>query len=106
MLRILIVGAFGTIGKYVTKELQPDTEIITASFSQGDIRVDLNSIDSINTMYESLNGDLDAVICVASRGVVLKHLTDWTSLRLQFFHCQHLFHRFLKTNLKSLGYRP
>lgn len=75
-MRVLIVGAFGTIGKYVTQELQRDTEIITASFSQGDVRVDLSSIDSINAMYSSLNCDLDAVICVASRGVVLKHLTE------------------------------
>ena len=90
-MQILIVGAFGTIGKYVTHELKRDAEIIAASFSQGDVRVDLNSIDSINTMYESLSGDLDAVICVASRGVVLKHLTEMQvtdyqdSLRQKFY---------------------
>lgn len=61
MMRILIIGAFGTIGKYVTKELQSDTEIITASLSQGDIRVDLNSIDSINTML-GLNNILEEKI--------------------------------------------
>ena len=75
-MRVLIVGAFGTIGKYVTQELSRDTDIITASYSQGDLQVDLNSIDSINAMYEKINMDLDAVVCVASRGVVLKHLTE------------------------------
>lgn len=77
-MRVLIIGASGTIGGYLLQELAQDTEIITASHSQGDIRVDLGSIDSINAMYEKINTYLDAVVCVASRGVVLKHLTEMT----------------------------
>lgn len=90
-MRVLIVGAYGTIGKYVTQELRQDTDIVTASYSQGDLHVDLNSIDSINAMYDKVNMDLDAVVCVASRGVVLKHLTDMQvadyheSLQQKFF---------------------
>tara|TARA_Y100000588_G_C14233910_1_gene916416 strand:- start:766 stop:1371 length:606 start_codon:yes stop_codon:yes gene_type:complete len=75
-MRVLIVGAYGVIGKYVTQELRRDTDIVTASYSQGDLHVDLSSIDSINEMYDKVNLDLDAVVCVASRGVVLKHLTE------------------------------
>lgn len=95
-MRVLIVGAFGTIGSYVTQELAHDTDIITAGYSQGDIRVDLNSIDSINEMYEKIEMDLDAVICVASRGVILKHLTEMTvkdyqvSLQQKFYGQIHL----------------
>lgn len=75
-MRVLIIGAYGTIGSYLTQELARDTEIITASYSQGDFRVDLGSIDSINAMYENIKTDLDAIVCVASRGVVLKHVTE------------------------------
>ena len=95
-MRVLIVGAFGTIGKYVKKELERDCEIITASLSQGDLQVVLNSTDSINTMYESITNPLDAVVCVASRGVVLKHITEvqisdyQTSLQQKFYGQIHL----------------
>lgn len=95
-MRILIVGAFGTIGNYVTQELAHNADIITASYSQGDVRVDLSSLDSINAMYEKINIELDAVICVASRGVILKHLTTMqvsdyqASLQQKFYGQIHL----------------
>ncbi|WP_099156609.1 short chain dehydrogenase [Virgibacillus ndiopensis] len=65
-MKILIVGASGTIGKAITKELQSDHEIICAGRNGSDVSVDITSIDSIKTMYEKV-GKLDAVVNAAGR---------------------------------------
>ncbi|TPE49463.1 short chain dehydrogenase [Maribrevibacterium harenarium] len=60
-MRILIVGAQGTIGKAVVEELATRHEIITAGRTTGTVHVDLMDQDSIRTMYEQI-GIVDAVI--------------------------------------------
>ena len=63
-MKVLIVGASGNIGKFVTDELSKKHEVITASRNSGDIKVDLTSASSIKDMYKKL-GKLDAVVCTA-----------------------------------------
>ena len=63
-MKIIIVGASGNIGRFVTEELSKKYEVITASRNSGDIKVDLTSLSSIKDMYKKL-GKLDAVICTA-----------------------------------------
>jgi len=63
-MRILLVGATGTIGSAVQRELGPRHEIIKAGRSSGDVIVDLMSTDSIRAMYEKV-GKVDAVIATA-----------------------------------------
>lgn len=63
-MRVLIVGANGTIGKAVAAELSQRHDIVTAGRSSGDVRVDIADLRSIRTMYERV-GKLDAVACAA-----------------------------------------
>ena len=49
-MKILIVGASGTIGKAVAEALSARHEIVTAGRSSGDYRVDLTDLASIRAM--------------------------------------------------------
>ena len=60
-MRILIVGAHGTLGQAAVAALKGRHEIITAGRSQGDLTVDLLDSRSIADMYKKA-GKLDAVI--------------------------------------------
>lgn len=63
-MRIMIVGATGTIGKAVASLLAGDHEIVRVGHSDGEHRVDLGARDSIERLYEAV-GPLDAVISTA-----------------------------------------
>jgi NAD(P)-dependent dehydrogenase (short-subunit alcohol dehydrogenase family) len=63
-MRILVVGAAGTVGQAAMKALSPRHEIIRAGRSAGDVTVDLMSEDSVRAMYAKL-GKLDAVVACA-----------------------------------------
>jgi NAD(P)-dependent dehydrogenase (short-subunit alcohol dehydrogenase family) len=63
-MRILIVGATGTVGKAAAAELGRRHEIIRAGRSSGDVTVDLMDEDSIRAMFKSA-GKLDAVVATA-----------------------------------------
>lgn len=63
-MKIIVVGANGTLGKAICDELSPKHEIISAGRSAGDVTVDITSPQSIRAMYEQ-TGRVDAVICAA-----------------------------------------
>lgn len=63
-MKILLVGASGTIGKTVTKQLAINHEIIAAGYSDGDVTVDLSNTESIQNMFEQV-GQVDAIISTA-----------------------------------------
>lgn len=63
-MRILIIGASGTIGKKICDELSKKHEIIKASRSGEDVAVDITSSSSIEEMYKTVE-NIDAVICAA-----------------------------------------
>ncbi|MBB6126585.1 short chain dehydrogenase [Mucilaginibacter lappiensis] len=62
-MKIIIVGASGTIGKKVTEALRGENEIITAGSKSGDIQVDISSTESIEAFYKQ-TGNFDALISV------------------------------------------
>jgi NAD(P)-dependent dehydrogenase (short-subunit alcohol dehydrogenase family) len=66
-MKILIIGATGTIGKHVTAALQKDHEVIKAGSKSGDIQVDIVSTESIENFYKQA-GKFDALICVSGDG--------------------------------------
>ena len=67
-MRILIIGATGTIGKYLTTTFSTrGHEVITAGRTTGTIQVDISSPESINNLYTSI-GNIDACICTAGTG--------------------------------------
>ncbi|WP_085991006.1 short chain dehydrogenase [Oceanobacillus senegalensis] len=61
-MKVLVVGATGTIGKAVVNEMQGDNvEIITASRNNSDVKVDITSEESIKNMFEQV-GKMDALV--------------------------------------------
>ena len=65
-MKILIVGASGTLGTAVAAELGQRHEIIRAGRRSGDVTVDLRDTASVEAMYEAV-GELDAVVCAAGK---------------------------------------
>lgn len=63
-MKILLIGANGTIGQAITQELAPRHDIITAGRNSGDVRVDLKDFASVQAMYAQV-GAIDAVISAA-----------------------------------------
>lgn len=63
-LRILLVGASGTLGRAVAAELGQRHDIVSAGRESGDIRMDLTHADSIRRGLAAA-GALDAVVCTA-----------------------------------------
>lgn len=66
-MKILIIGATGTIGKHVSALLANEHEVIRVGSKSGDLQVDISSPGSIEAMYKN-TGSFDAVICVAGDG--------------------------------------
>ena len=60
-MRIIIVGATGAVGKTAVDALSDRHEIIRVGRSGGDLKTDVNDIDSIRKMYADV-GEFDAVI--------------------------------------------
>lgn len=52
-MKILLIGANGTIGRAVAGELKSRHEIVTAGRSHGDYTVDLTSLQSIRTLLKA-----------------------------------------------------
>ena len=65
-MKILIVGASGTLGQAVAAELGARHDIVRAGRSSGDVRVDMRDAASVAAMYRDI-GELDAVVCTAGK---------------------------------------
>ena len=63
-MKILLIGASGTIGKRIYDTFTKKHEVISASRSGADVAVDITSAESIEKMFEIVKG-IDAVICAA-----------------------------------------
>lgn len=63
-MRILIVGATGTVGQAACKELGARHEIIKAGHTRGDVTVDIKDEASIRAMFAA-TGKVDAVVSTA-----------------------------------------
>lgn len=79
-MKIIVVGATGTIGKEVTKELQKKNEVICAS-RNGDVKVDITSKESIKNMFEQTK-NFDALICCAGGG----HFGEFDKMQEEDFY--------------------
>ena len=75
-MRILVIGATGTLGAAIVKELEGRHEIVPASRHSG-IHVDVADAESIRSMYREA-GDIDAVVCAAGEAAFgsLETLSD------------------------------
>ncbi|MCW3091453.1 MAG: short-chain dehydrogenase/reductase [Ferruginibacter sp.] len=76
-MKIIIVGATGTMGKYLARAFEKENEVVKAASKGGDIQVDITSTESIENMYKQV-GAFDALISTAGPTYVgpWKKMTD------------------------------
>lgn len=66
-MKIIIVGATGTIGKRITAALEKEHQVIKVGSKSGDLQVDISSPASITKFYEQV-GSFDALISTTGNG--------------------------------------
>ncbi|MBM6506232.1 short chain dehydrogenase [Staphylococcus pasteuri] len=76
-MKIIVVGATGTIGKSVSKKLKDNHhEVIEVGSQSGDYQLDITSPEEIEKMYKDID-NVDAVVS-ATGGATFKALSDMT----------------------------
>jgi NAD(P)-dependent dehydrogenase (short-subunit alcohol dehydrogenase family) len=60
-MKIVIVGAAGAVGSTAVEALSGRHEVVSVGRTSGDVRMDIEDIDSIRTMYQQV-GKVDAVV--------------------------------------------
>jgi NAD(P)-dependent dehydrogenase (short-subunit alcohol dehydrogenase family) len=63
-MKIIIVGATGTMGQYLSTVFEKDHEIIRVASKGGDIQTDITSVESIESLFKQI-GEFDALISTA-----------------------------------------
>lgn len=78
-MKIIIVGATGTMGTYLTSAFENEHEIIRAASAGGDFQVDITSPEAIEKFFQTV-GPFDALISTAGPTFVgpWKKLDDTT----------------------------
>jgi NAD(P)-dependent dehydrogenase (short-subunit alcohol dehydrogenase family) len=66
-MKIIIVGATGTLGKHVTAALEKEHEVIKVGSKSGDIQVDISSPEAIEKFFEQV-GSFDALVSTTGNG--------------------------------------
>ena len=70
-MRIIVIGATGTIGRPLCAELERRHEVVAAGRSGRHVTVDIRSADGIEKMFDTV-GPVDACVCVAESGALDK----------------------------------
>ncbi len=73
-MRILLIGATGTIGQAVAAALEPRNELVLASHRKAPVNVDIADPESIRALFERV-GHVGAVVCAAGQAA-FKPLAD------------------------------
>ncbi|WP_295720406.1 short chain dehydrogenase [Mucilaginibacter sp.] len=66
-MKIIIVGATGTIGKHVTAALEKEHQVIKVGLNSGDLQLDISSPEAIERFYEHV-GPFDALVSTTGNG--------------------------------------
>ena len=99
-MRVLVVGATGTIGRAVVAALEDRHEVLPVAHRSGALTVDLQDSASIARLYEKV-GRVDAVVCTAG-GTRFRPLSELSEEDFRF----SLMHKLLgQINLVRLGIR-
>src|SRR5260370_9693496 len=79
-MKIIVVGASGTLGKAVSAELCARHEIVAVGRKGGDFQADMRGIKSLQSVFRKI-GKADAIVCTA--GSV--HFGPWAELTPEKF---------------------
>jgi NAD(P)-dependent dehydrogenase (short-subunit alcohol dehydrogenase family) len=79
-MKIILIGASGTIGKAVANELSPRHYIIPVGRKSGQFHADLRDMRSLQSLFDQV-GIVDAIVCTA--GSV--HFGPWNELAPEMF---------------------
>lgn len=71
-MKIVIIGASGTVGRAVTEELSRRHEVIRVGRTSGDEQVDITSQESVQSLFEKI-GPVDAIVSASGS------LAFWTA---------------------------
>jgi NAD(P)-dependent dehydrogenase (short-subunit alcohol dehydrogenase family) len=78
--KILLIGAAGTLGKAVSAELSPRHEVATLGRTTGNFHADMRDIRSLQAVFQKV-GRVDAFVCTA--GSV--HFGPWSEMTPEKF---------------------
>jgi NAD(P)-dependent dehydrogenase (short-subunit alcohol dehydrogenase family) len=78
--KIIVIGASGTLGRAVLAELSPRHEIVAVGRKGGDFQADMRELKSLKSMFQRI-GKVDAIVCAA--GSV--HFGPWAELTPEKF---------------------
>src|SRR3981189_2108522 len=82
-MKIILIGANGTIGELVQKALAGAShEIVKVGRKSGDFQVEIENLESVRKLYQAV-GSFDAV-AIAAGEVVFAPLSDLTAEKWQF----------------------
>ncbi len=73
---VIVIGASGTIGSAVARDLAGRHRVLAGSRSRSDHEVDIRSASSVRRLFERI-GPVDAVVCIAGEAI-FKPLTEQT----------------------------
>ena len=76
-MKVLLIGASGTIGSAIHDALSPDHDVIRVGRSSGDVHADLSDPDSLHALYDDVD-TFDGVVCAAGNAAFnpLDELTE------------------------------
>ncbi|NQX56913.1 short chain dehydrogenase [Pedobacter panaciterrae] len=74
-MKIIIVGATGTMGKYLSTAFEKEHEIIRVGSGSGDFQVDITAVESIENLFRQ-TGSFDALISTAGP----THVGPWKKM--------------------------
>lgn len=80
-MKIIVIGASGTLGKAITAELKPRHEIVGVGRNSGDIHADQREIENLRTAFRKI-GKVDAIVCAAGGA----HFGLWEELTPEKFN--------------------
>jgi NAD(P)-dependent dehydrogenase (short-subunit alcohol dehydrogenase family) len=76
-MKVILIGASGTIGAAIDDALSADHTLVRVGRSSGDVHADLSDPDSIHALYDEVD-HFDAVVCAAGNAAFnpLEDLSD------------------------------
>lgn len=80
-MKIILVGASGTIGSKVASALESEHELVRVGTKSGDVQADITDLESLKELFQQV-GAFDALICAAGIG----HFGPLQSMSSDDFH--------------------